>query len=157
MVGVPAVVRAGELNFVVGGPPELFERAKPHLLTMAKDAIHMGPLGAGNVAKLVKNLVTAAEGLIIYEALRIGKAGGIDYRDALEMMQKTKSDSVLSRWQERFDLSEGNLGFRTGANLYDKDVPLAAEVGKSLAVDIPVTEELAALGLRLSRAKKRAS
>jgi 3-hydroxyisobutyrate dehydrogenase len=142
------------LTFLVGGPVELFERAKPHLLTMAKDAIHMGPLGAGNVAKLIKNLVTAAEGLIVYEALRIGKAGGIDYRDALEMMQKTQSESVLNRWQERFDIAERELGFRTGANLYDKDVPLAAEVGKGLAVDSPVTEELAALGRRLVRAKR---
>ncbi|HEX9143971.1 MAG TPA: NAD-binding protein, partial [Candidatus Binatia bacterium] len=157
MTAVPRVVRQGGLTFLVGGPAELFERAKPHLLTMAKDAIHMGPLGAGNVAKLVKNLVTAAEGLIVYEALRIGKAGGIDYRDALEMLHKTKSESVLDRWQERFDLSDGDLGLRTGANLYDKDVPLAAEVGKSLAVDIPVTEKLAALGLRLSRAKKQTS
>lgn len=157
MTAVPRVVRQGGLTFLVGGPAELFERAKPHLLTMAKDAVHMGPLGTGNVAKLVKNLVTAAEGLIVYEALRIGKAGGIDYRDALEMMHKTKSESVLDRWQERFDLSDGDLGLRTGANLYDKDVPLAAEVGKSLAVDIPVTEKLAALGLRLSRAKKQTS
>jgi 3-hydroxyisobutyrate dehydrogenase len=157
MTAVPRVVRQGGLTFLVGGPAELFERAKPHLLTMAKDAIHMGPLGAGNVAKLIKNLVTAAEGLIVYEALRIGKAGGIDHRAALEMMQKTKSESVLNRWQERFDLSDADLGFRTGANLYDKDVPLAAEVGKSLAVDIPVTEALAALGLRLIRAKRQSS
>jgi 3-hydroxyisobutyrate dehydrogenase-like beta-hydroxyacid dehydrogenase len=157
MTAVPHVVREGGLTFLVGGPAELFERAKPHLLAMAKDAIHMGPLGTGNVAKLIKNLVTAAEGLIVYEALRIGKAGGINYRDALEMMQRTKSESVLNRWQERFDLSADELGFRTGANLYDKDVPLASEVGKSLAVDIPVTQELAALGLRLVRAKKRSS
>jgi 3-hydroxyisobutyrate dehydrogenase len=155
MTAVPRVVREGGLTFLVGGPVELFERAKPHLLTMAKDAIHMGPLGAGNVAKLIKNLVTAAEGLIVYEALRIGKAGGIDYRDALEMMQKTKSESVLNRWQERFALSGHNLEFKTGANLYNKDVPLAAEVGKGLAVDIPVTEQLAALGLRLVRAKRQ--
>ena len=157
MTAVPRVVREGGLTFLVGGPAELFERAKPHLLGMAKDAIHMGPLGTGNVAKLIKNLVTASEGLITYEALRIGKAEGIDYRDALEMMQKTKSESVLNRWQERFDLSADGLGFRTGANLYDKDVPLAAEVGKSLGLDIPVTEQLAALGLHLMRARGRSS
>lgn len=153
MTAVPRIVRQGGLTFLVGGPAELFERAKPHLLKMAKDAIHMGPLGAGNVAKLIKNLVTAAEGLVVYEALRIGKTAGIDYRDALEMMQKTKSESVLNRWQERFDIHGADLVFRAGANLYDKDVPLAAEVGKSLNVDIPVTEQLAALGLRLTRAR----
>lgn len=154
MTGVPSVVRQGALTFLVGGPTELFERAKPHLLNMAKDAIHMGPLGAGNVAKLIKNLVTASEGLVAYEALQIGRAGGIGYRDALEMMRKTKSESVLTRWQERFDLSGADLVFNTGMNLYDKDVPLAAEVGKNLGVEIPVTEQLAALGRRLIAAKK---
>jgi 3-hydroxyisobutyrate dehydrogenase-like beta-hydroxyacid dehydrogenase len=154
MTAVPKVVRQGGLTFLVGGPAELFERAKPHLLKMAKDAIHMGPLGAGNVAKLIKNLVTASEGLVVYEAIRIGQAGGIGYRDALEMMQKTKSESVLNRWQERFDLSGPDLVFNAGMNLYDKDVPLAAEVGKTLGVDIPVTEQLAALGRRFIDAKK---
>jgi 3-hydroxyisobutyrate dehydrogenase-like beta-hydroxyacid dehydrogenase len=154
MTAVPRVVRQGGLTFLVGGPAELFERAKPHLLKMGKDAIHMGPLGAGNVAKLIKNLVTASEGLVVYEAIRIGQAGGIGYRDALEMMQKTKSESVLNRWQERFDLSHADLVFNAGMNLYDKDVPLAAEVGKTLGVDIPVTEQLAALGRRLLEAKK---
>jgi 3-hydroxyisobutyrate dehydrogenase len=155
MTAVPKIVRQGGLTFLVGGPAELFERAKPHLLKMAKDAIHMGPLGAGNVAKLIKNLVTASEGLVVYEAIRIGQAGGIGYRDALEMMQKTKSESVLNRWQERFDLSGPDLVFNAGMNLYDKDVPLAAEVGKNLGVDIPVTEQLAALGRRFIDAKNK--
>ncbi len=153
MTAVPRVVRQGGLTFLVGGPLELLGRAKPHLLKMAKDVIHMGPLGTGNVAKLIKNLVGAAEGLVVYEALRIGKAAGIEYHDALEMMAKTKSESVLNRWQERFDLSGAELAFRTGANLYDKDIPLAADVGKSLKLDLPVTEQLAALGLQLVGAK----
>lgn len=150
MTGVPSVVREGGLTFLVGGQKALFNRARPHLLHMAKDAVHMGPLGCGNVTKLVKNLVTASEALIVYEAIQIAKAAGIDYRSALELMKKTQSDSVLSRWETRFDLSGPELKFNSGANLYDKDVPLAAEVGKDLGADIPVTEQLAKLGSRLS-------
>lgn len=150
MTGVPSVVREGGLTFLVGGQKALFNRARPHLLNMAKDAVHMGPLGCGNVTKLVKNLVTASEALIVYEAIQIAKAAGIDYRSALELMKKTQSDSVLSRWETRFDLSGPELKFSSGANLYDKDVPLAAEVGKELGADIPVTEQLAKLGSRLS-------
>ena len=150
MTGVPSVVREGGLTFLVGGQKALFNRARPHLLNMAKEAVHMGPLGCGNVTKLVKNLVTASEALIVYEAIQIAKAAGIDYRSALELMKKTQSDSVLSRWETRFDLSGPELKFNSGANLYDKDVPLAAEVGKELGADIPVTEQLAKLGSRLS-------
>lgn len=149
MTAVPRVVRQGGLTFLVGGAPELVERARPHLLHMSKEVIHLGTLGAGNVAKLIKNLVSASEGLIVYEAIRIGKAAGISYRDALEMMQKTRSESVLSRWQERFDLSGTELKFRAGTNLYNKDIPLAAEVGKNFGLDIPITEQLATTGQRL--------
>ena len=153
MTAVPTVVRQGGLTFLVGGQKALFDRAKPHLLNMAKDAVHMGPLGCGNVTKLFKNMVTAAEALIVYEALQIGKAGGIDYKAALELMQKTKSQHVLDRWDMRFDLSGGDLKFNSGINLYDKDLPLAAEVGKALGADIPVTEQLAKLGIRLNGGK----
>ena len=52
----------------------IFDRAKPHLMNMAKDAVYMGPLGCGNVTKLFKNMVTASEALIVYEALQIAKA-----------------------------------------------------------------------------------
>jgi 3-hydroxyisobutyrate dehydrogenase-like beta-hydroxyacid dehydrogenase len=153
MTAVPRVVRQGGLTFLVGGPAELFERARPHLLQMAKDAIHMGPLGTGNVAKLIKNLVMASEALIVDEAIRIGQAGGLPCRDALEMMRITKSESLLDRWEDRFDLSGAQPIIRTGANLYDKDIPLAAEVGKSFGLDIPITEQLKAAGLRVAASK----
>ena len=153
MTAVPSVVRQGGLTFLVGGQKALFDRAKPHLLNMAKDAVHMGPLGCGNVTKLFKNMVTAAEALIVYEALQIGKAGGIDYKAALGLLQKTKSQHILDRWDMRFDLSGGDLKFNAGINLYDKDLPLAAEVGKALGADIPVTEQLAKLGIRLNGGK----
>jgi 3-hydroxyisobutyrate dehydrogenase len=153
MTAVPSVVRQGGLTFLVGGQKALFDRAKPHLMNMAKDAFHMGPLGCGNITKLFKNMVTAAEALIVYEALQIAKAGGIDYRAALDLMQKTRSQHVLDRWDTRFDLTGGDLKFNPGTNLYDKDLPLAAEVGKALGASIPVTEQLAALGIRLNGGK----
>lgn len=154
MTAVPNAVRQGGLTFLVGGQKTLFDRARPHLLKMAKDAVHMGPLGSGNVTKLFKNMVTASEALIVYEALQIGKAAGIDYKAALDLMQKTKSQHILDRWDMRFDLSGGELKFNAGVNLYDKDLPLAAEVGRALGADIPVTEELAKLGIRLNRGKR---
>jgi len=153
MTAVPNVVRQGGLTFLVGGQTALFDRAKPHLLHMAKDAVHMGPLGCGNVTKLFKNMVTASEALIVYEALQIAKAAGIDYKAALDLMQKTKSQNILDRWDTRFDLSGGDLKFNAGVNLYDKDLPLAAEVGKALGAAIPVTEQLAQLGIRLNGGK----
>jgi 3-hydroxyisobutyrate dehydrogenase len=153
MTAVPNVVRQGGLTFLVGGQKALFERAKPHLLNMAKHAVHMGPLGCGNVTKLFKNMVTASEALVVYEALQIAKAAGIDYRAAIEVMQRTKSPNILERWETRFDFSGGEMKFNPGTNLYDKDLPLAAEVGKSIGADIPVVDALAKLGIKLNGGK----
>jgi len=153
MTAIPSVVRQGGLTFLVGGQKAFFDRAKPHLMSMAKDAVHMGPLGCGNVTKLFKNMVTASEALVVYEALQIAKAGGIGYKAALDLMQKTKSSNILERWEMRYDLSAGDLKFNAGTNLYDKDLPLAAEVGKSLGAEIPVVEALAKLGIKLSGGK----
>ena len=155
MTAVPAVVRQGGLTFLVGGQKAFFDRAKPHLMNMAKDAVHMGPLGCGNVTKLFKNMVTASEALVVYEALKIAKAGGIDYKAALDVMKKTRSANILERWETRYDLSGGELKFNAGTNLYDKDLPLAAEVGNSLGAEIPVVDALAALGVKLNGGKVR--
>ncbi len=149
MTAVPRVVRQGGLTFLVGGPSELVERARPHLLNMAKEVMHMGALGTGNVAKLIKNLVTGSEALIVHEAIRIGLAGGIPCEEALEMMRKTRSESTLNRWKERFDISGTSPTLRAGTNVYQKDIPLAAQVGKQLGLEIPITEQLAAAGQRL--------
>ena len=153
MTAIPSVVRQGGLTFLVGGQKAFFDRAKPHLLNMAKDAVYMGPLGCGNVTKLFKNMVTASEALVVYEALQIAKAGGIGYKAALDLMQKTKSSNILERWETRYDISASDLKFNAGTNLYDKDLPLAAEVGKSLGAEIPVVEALAKLGIKLNGGK----
>ena len=153
MTAVPKVVREGGLTFLVGGQKAFFERAKPYLLKMAKEAVHMGPLGCGNVTKLFKNMVTASEALVVYEALQIARAGGVSYKAALDVMQKTKSQHILDRWDTRYDFSSGELKFIPGTNLYDKDLPLAAEVGRALGADIPVVEALAQLGIKLNGGK----
>ncbi len=158
MVGVPRVVQKGEVNFLVGGPAELVERVRPHLLTMGKAVIHMGPLGAGNAAKLIKNLVTGSETLILHEAIKIGEACGIKYCDALAMMkQVASSDSLINHWEERFDPSGADSTPKVGFNLYDKDLPLAGQVGRESGAEIPITEQLVAAGLRLMEAKSKAS
>jgi 3-hydroxyisobutyrate dehydrogenase-like beta-hydroxyacid dehydrogenase len=153
MTAVPRVVRQGGLTFLVGGQKAFFQRVKPHLMNMAKDAVHMGPLGCGNVTKLFKNMVTASEALIVYEALQIAKAGGVSYKAALDLMQKTKSQHILDRWDTRYEFADGELKFNPGTNLYDKDLPLAAEVGKTLGADIPIVEAMAKLGVKLNGGK----
>jgi 3-hydroxyisobutyrate dehydrogenase-like beta-hydroxyacid dehydrogenase len=152
--GMPHQVRAGEAVFLVGGPPEVVDRARPHLLRMGREIMYMGPLCAGNVAKIIKNLLTGAPRLLIFEALLIGEAGGINYLDSLRMFQQLANDSTLEHWETVFDPSGATPLPATGSNILHKDIPLAAQLADALEVDAPITRELAAAGLRIIEAQE---
>ncbi len=152
MTGVPATVRAGELCFVVGGAGDLVARAEPHLLKMGKQVLHMGPIGTGAVAKLIKNMVSGSETLIVHEAIQIGLAGGIPYPQVLEMMRQIGHDSVLNRWQKTFDPSGKNPLPKSGRNVMNKDIPLAAELARLYGLDVPIIQELAKSAVRVVEA-----
>jgi 3-hydroxyisobutyrate dehydrogenase-like beta-hydroxyacid dehydrogenase len=155
MLGIPDVVRRGDLTFVVGGPEDLYERARPHLLTMARDVRHVGPTGSGNVAKLIRNLTSGAETLIVHEAIRLAEAGGMPYVQALEFLRETNSGSMLDRWQRTFDASGNDSTPRVGHNVMAKDIPLADTLAKRLGLDLPIIHELAAAGLALAHAQEQ--
>jgi 3-hydroxyisobutyrate dehydrogenase-like beta-hydroxyacid dehydrogenase len=155
MTGVPDTVRAGNLCFVVGGPDQLVERARPHLFKMSKEVFHMGPLGTGAVGKLIVNMLGGAETLIVHEAIQIGMASGIPYQKALELMRRVGHNSVLNRWQRTFDPSGNDPLPRSGRNVLNKDVPLVAELARLYNLDVPITQELAASAQRVVEANER--
>jgi 3-hydroxyisobutyrate dehydrogenase-like beta-hydroxyacid dehydrogenase len=155
MLGVPRAVRAGDLIFVVGGSNELVERARPHLLKMGKKVIHMGGAGAGNTSKLIKNLTSGAETLMIHEALQLGEAEGLKFPQVLEMLQQVESGRLLDRWQRVFDPALADPTPHVGRNVFDKDVPLAGELARQSGLDLPIIEQLAASAKRLVKEKNK--
>lgn len=153
MVGVPRVLKGGNLTFLVGGPALLVERARPYLLQIGKQVLHVGPLGAANVAKLLRNLVTGAETLVIHEALQLGESAGLQYREVLEMLRRSSPGSILDHWADGFDPSGAGLRPRVGSHLFRKDIPLAAELAKQYGLRLPILEHLVAAAGRLGREK----
>ncbi len=155
MTGVPDAVRAGELCFVVGGEKDLVARAEPHLLKMGKQVFHMGPVGTGAVGKLIKNMVSGAETLVVHEALQIGLAGGIPYPMALEMMRRIGHDSALNRWHRTLDPSGANPLPKSGRNVMNKDIPLAAKLACLYNLDLPITQDLSTAALAVVAANEK--
>lgn len=147
MTGVPSVVREGNLSFLVGGPSELVERARPHLLKMGKRVFHMGGLGAGNVAKAVKNLVAEAQAVILREAIQIGEAAGISPRAALEMIGEVLRDQA----ECRFDPSLAEPGAGAGKSTFSRAIPLVAELARDCGLDLPITAQVALLAARAGK------
>ncbi|HEX9444185.1 MAG TPA: NAD(P)-binding domain-containing protein [Candidatus Binatia bacterium] len=154
MLGVPRAVRDGRLIFVVGGDTDLVERARTHLLRMGRQVIHMGGVGAGNTAKLIKNLTSGAETLMMHEALQLGESEGLKFPQVLEMLQEVESERLVDRWRTVFDPALEAPTPRLGHNVFQKDVPLAGALAAQKGLRLPIIKQLAAAAKRLAKKKR---
>ena len=69
---------AGTLAIMVGGDAHDLEEARPALAAMGGNIIHVGAVGAGEVAKLCNNLISGSALIAVAEAFHIGEAFGVD-------------------------------------------------------------------------------
>jgi 3-hydroxyisobutyrate dehydrogenase-like beta-hydroxyacid dehydrogenase len=139
--GIPEVLRAGDADILVGAAPEVLERVRPHLLRLGKEVFHMGPVGCGNVAKLMKNLVGVSERLIIGEALEIGEAAGIPYTQGLALLRH--QPLALDRPDETFDPRDAAPAQGGHRNLFEQILPPIHRLADELELDVPLTRLLA--------------
>ena len=82
---------AGTLAIMVGGAPEDFAEAKPALDAMGANIIHVGAVGAGEVAKLCNNLIAGAAFVAVSEAFRIAEGYGVDPKVLTQVISKSSS------------------------------------------------------------------
>lgn len=86
--GVPRAVD-GTLTIMVGGEAALVEAVRPVLSVMGQNVIHVGPLGAGEVAKICNNLVAGVSMIAVAEAFTIGMRAGVDPKVLHEVIRKS--------------------------------------------------------------------
>jgi 3-hydroxyisobutyrate dehydrogenase-like beta-hydroxyacid dehydrogenase len=87
----------GTLSIMVGAAPELFARIRPSLECMGTEVTLCGPVGCGQVVKLLNNMMLFEIGSALAEALAIGRRSGVDERLLLETLSKGSSDSFALR------------------------------------------------------------
>ncbi len=145
--GGPAGAAAGELAMMIGGSEEDYALARPVIEALASKAVHVGPSGAGNVAKLVNNMLVAAHMVTTGEAMRLAEAAGVSAEAALQVVNAATGRSAVSErhfpsfvMTNRFD-----SGFSAG--LMRKDVGLAADLARHVGLDLPLAREVARLWL----------
>ena len=76
--GGPNVARAGTLVVAVGGEATVVERCRPVFATFGDPVIHVGPVGTGQVAKLVNNALLAANLALVDDALSLAETMGVE-------------------------------------------------------------------------------
>jgi 3-hydroxyisobutyrate dehydrogenase len=68
----------GTLSIMVGGDTADVERARPYLEAMGSTITHTGPVGTGQLCKLVNQVLVVVNMLAVSEGLLLAQAGGLD-------------------------------------------------------------------------------
>ncbi|TCJ96553.1 NAD(P)-dependent oxidoreductase [Nocardia alba] len=122
--GAPAVAQ-GRLLVMAGGPVEAVDRCRPVFGTYADPVVHLGDTGAGQVTKLLNNLLFTANLATAASTLALGRDLGVDQAKLGEVIANGSANSfALGR------ILAGTLariGEHAGHTLR-KDVGLLAEL-----------------------------
>jgi 3-hydroxyisobutyrate dehydrogenase len=80
---------AASLTFMVGGPDEAFERARPVLEKMGKTIVHAGGAGNGQAAKICNNMILGASMIVVCEAFLLAEKLGLDAQKLFDISSKS--------------------------------------------------------------------
>jgi len=137
--GGPRGARTRKLALWVGGDAKVFQRYKPVLDALGDRAIHVGPIGAGSVAKLVHNCAGYAIQCALAEVFTLGVKAGVE---PLALWQAVRQGALGRR--RTFDglIDQFLPGtFEPAAfalRLAHKDVTLATALGREHAVPMRI-------------------
>jgi len=73
--------------FMVGGEDAAVARVRPILEKVGRATFHLGPLGAGSVAKLVNSMVAFSTTMATLEALAMATKAGLDLRSMVTVLR----------------------------------------------------------------------
>jgi len=134
--GGPWAAEAGELAVMVGADPKTFERCLPMLKTFGGFVRLIGPVGAGQSAKLINNLLTTATVGLLFEIFELCDGLGLDHQAIQETLTAGSADSRMLRIHP--DLSQERA--RQGAPLLRKDVAIISELVESRGLRVSALE-----------------
>ncbi|MFP4002499.1 MAG: 3-hydroxyisobutyrate dehydrogenase [Alphaproteobacteria bacterium] len=83
--GGVAAAEAGGPTFMVGGPAEGFEGARPLLEAMGKNVFHAGESGNGQAAKICNNMILAVSMIGVCEAFVLAEKLGLDHQKLFDI------------------------------------------------------------------------
>jgi 3-hydroxyisobutyrate dehydrogenase-like beta-hydroxyacid dehydrogenase len=103
----------GNLLSLCGGDEADVERARPVMMSYSRGVEHVGPLGAGQLAKTCNNLLHWIHCVANFETLAIAKRYGVDAQRMREVLLKCPGDNgTLRRWDStRFTWQEKDMDF----------------------------------------------
>ena len=135
---------AGTLAIMVGGDARDLEEARPALAAMGANIIHVGAVGAGEVAKLCNNLISGSALIAVAEAFRIGEAFGVDPQILTNVIAKSSGGTWVMEHMHPVpgivDSAASSRQYAPGfmTDLMAKDLALAVNAAREKRVPVAV-------------------
>jgi 3-hydroxyisobutyrate dehydrogenase-like beta-hydroxyacid dehydrogenase len=136
--GSKAGAENGTLTFMVGGPPEVFERVRPWFQAMGKSLYYCGESGMGLRAKLTQNLILGNLLQAFNEGLVLSTKGGVDPDLMLDILNNSAARSGLIAAKAPA-VFKRDFGANFSVKWLSKDLRLAIDLASELGVPIPLT------------------
>lgn len=135
---------AGTLSVLVGAAPQDLARARPLLEVVGQCISHFGPVGAGQQAKAVNQVLVAGSYGAVAEAMALGSRLGLPMPKVVEALKLGAAGSWALD-HRAVQMLEGHypLGFRLA--LHRKDLAIALEAAAGVDLSLPLTERVAAI------------
>ena len=119
----------GQLTFFVGGAAATLDAVRPVLAPMAKDILHVGPVGSGAAIKLINNFICGVQAAALAEGLALLERSGLDPEKAVPMLANGPGGSPLVKILcQRHGAADYTPNFQL--HLMAKDIAYALAEGK---------------------------
>ncbi|WP_429504981.1 NAD(P)-dependent oxidoreductase [Paraburkholderia youngii] len=139
--GGPKGAATATMTMVLGGSDEDVAAVEPILAVMSAKRVHVGPVGAGHVTKIINNLLTGVHLLATSEAIRAAEAVGVNPEKLVEALNggSGRNSSTLTNYPTWIFNGKFDSGFTM--KLMRKDIRLAMDLLRSVDAVAPIANE----------------
>jgi 3-hydroxyisobutyrate dehydrogenase len=129
--------KKGTLSIFVGGDSADLERARPVLESLGTTITHVGPIGAGQAAKAVNQVILAGTYLGVAEGIVLALKAGLDVEQLVAALGGGAAQSwVLANRSGRMQANDYPLGFKV--SLHRKDLGIALQLARETGAALPI-------------------
>src|SRR5262249_41698001 len=131
----------GELSIMVGASDAVFAHIRRVLETMGTDVTHCGPVGCGQVVKILNNMLVFQPTHALAEAIAIGRRNGVPAELLLPTIAKGSGDSFVLRSHGMKSMLPRDFPERAFSTRYAiKDLSYALEMAAAAGLAVPGAE-----------------
>lgn len=136
--GGVAVAEAGALSIMAGGDESILERVRPILECYGKTIVHIGPNGAGQVAKACNQICTIVNTLGAAEAMLMAERAGIDPTKVKDVLMSGFGASRMLDLQAPKMIAR-NFEGKVESRLHYKDIHIVLAMAHALGIELPAS------------------